>query len=145
MPKTAFKVSQSPHYSRNLFGRNLLHGYGTYWHQLKVAEFDADGITDIPVGGFAGGYIALSPGLRIEKRVIGLAPPAGTPAVITADQAEIMLNILDWTKDEIRVDVHNPTDQSITATVATPPEVNDREALRTQLTVPAGESILLEQ
>ena len=38
-------------------------------------------VLDIPVGALAGGYIALTPGLRIDHGQFGFAPPPGAPSV----------------------------------------------------------------
>lgn len=63
--------------------------------------------------------------------------------LLTADNEQLVLEIVKWTKDAISVEVHNPTAAPITATVQTPPEITNYYALTQQVTVPAGTSILL--
>ncbi|MHB9023640.1 MAG: hypothetical protein ACYC7E_05615 [Armatimonadota bacterium] len=50
--------------------------------KLVSGDIDAKSTLDIPVGGYAGGYLALSEGLRIENGRFGLAAPKGTPATL---------------------------------------------------------------
>ena len=47
--------------------------------KLVSGTLKADEVRDIPVGGYAGGYVALSEGLRVDHGRIGLAPPADAP------------------------------------------------------------------
>jgi hypothetical protein len=64
--------------------------------------------------------------------------------LLLADQPDLVLAIVRWTRDAIRIDAHNPTDAALTATISTPPEVKGYAAFRREVTVPAGSSMLLE-
>jgi hypothetical protein len=247
--------------------------------KLVTGEIGAKDAFDIPVGGYAGGIIALSAGLRVENGRIGLKPPAGTPAVIpagtrftarfiypgpkmpaftaqlffegqeeawlramgfaektpytlkftrgkltgitylanitadkgnaagevtataeipcllplhltglnprwpaglwregsgitytgvfeaaayplldvgikgkfvagnllTADNPDLVLEVVKWEPGKIKVEVHNPTDKAIDATVTTPKEITGLKALAKKVSVPAGTTIYIEE
>ncbi|MHB9133759.1 MAG: hypothetical protein ACYDBB_22065 [Armatimonadota bacterium] len=63
--------------------------------------------------------------------------------LVTAGNEQLVLELVKWTKDAITVEVHNPTNTPITATVQTPREITNYYALSKKLTVPAGTSIVL--
>jgi len=50
----------------------------------------------------------------------------------------------EWTKDAAVVEVNNPTDKEITATITTPGAIADRKAVNEKVTVPAGGSVIVE-
>jgi hypothetical protein len=52
--------------------------------KLVTGEINKDTEVRIPVGGMAGGYVALSDGLMIRKGQFGIAPAPGNPATIKA-------------------------------------------------------------
>jgi len=60
--------------------------YAWYDHAGKLVsgEIGAKEILDIPVGGYIGGYIVLSEGIRVDHGYFGLAPANGTPALLPA-------------------------------------------------------------
>ena len=64
--------------------------------------------------------------------------------LLTADNPDLVLAIVKWTKDAITIDAHNPTDAPITATVSTPAEITGFKAFQRKVTLPAGRSIMLE-
>jgi hypothetical protein len=61
--------------------------------------------------------------------------------LLTADNPDLVLEIVCWTKDRIKVEVHNPTDKAITATITTPAEITNYKALQQKVTVPAGSTV----
>lgn len=64
--------------------------------------------------------------------------------LLTADNPDLVLQVLTWTKDVIKVEAHNPTDAAITATVSTPKEIAGYKSFEKKVTVPAGTSVRLE-
>ena len=64
--------------------------------------------------------------------------------LLTSDNGNLVLSVVKWTRDAIRVEVHNPTDATITAAVATPGEITDLKPLSRQATVPAGATLYIE-
>lgn len=58
--------------------------------------------------------------------------------LVTADNADLYMDLEEWTPERIVVRVNNPTDQAITATVRTPAEITGLKALNQQVTVPPG-------
>ena len=63
-------------------------------------------------------------------------------ALATASRPELWLTMAqEWTAAGVRLEVHNPTDEPITATVRTAPAIATRRALARDVTVPAGTSI----
>jgi hypothetical protein len=60
---------------------------------------------------------------------------------VTADNADLWMDIEEWTAEKITVRINNPTDQPITATVQTPAEITGLKALKQQVTVPAGTTV----
>jgi hypothetical protein len=63
--------------------------------------------------------------------------------LVTATSPALRLSLLDWTKDALTLEVNNPTDQPIQATVTTAPEVTDRFQTQASVTVPAGQQVTL--
>lgn len=64
--------------------------------------------------------------------------------IIIADNPELRLSILQWDKNSIFVEAHNPTESEIEATVETPSEITDRYHLQAKIKVPAGSSVRVE-
>ncbi|OPZ85477.1 MAG: hypothetical protein BWY76_01396 [bacterium ADurb.Bin429] len=58
--------------------------------------------------------------------------------LLTASNPDLVLSIVQWTKDRINLEVHNPTDIAITATITSPAEITGYKALKHTLTIPAG-------
>ena len=52
--------------------------------------------------------------------------------------------LAEWTRESIRVEVHNPTESPIRATVSTPPEIRDFKPFRREVNVRPGVSLYLE-
>jgi len=50
----------------------------------------------------------------------------------------------EWTADGATIEVNNPTDKEITATITTPKAITDRKAVNEQVTVPAGAGVIVE-
>lgn len=63
--------------------------------------------------------------------------------LLTADNNELVLEVVKWTKDVIKVEIHNPTDKPITATIATPAEITNYKAFNQAVTVPPGSTLYL--
>ncbi|MHB9133011.1 MAG: hypothetical protein ACYDBB_18240 [Armatimonadota bacterium] len=64
---------------------------------------------------------------------------------ITADNPDLFLNLESWTKDGISVEVNNPTDAAITATIQTPAEITTLKPLKKTITVPAGTTVRIKE
>ncbi len=63
---------------------------------------------------------------------------------ISADNPNLFLNVESWSKDVISVEVHNPTDKEITATLRTPAEIALKQLHKT-LTIPAGMTVRVKE
>ncbi len=63
--------------------------------------------------------------------------------LLIADNPDLVLEFVRWTKDAIKVEVRNPTDKPIEATISTPAEITNYQALKRDVTVPAGTTIYL--
>lgn len=61
--------------------------------------------------------------------------------LLTADNPELVLEIVKWTADAIKVEAHNPTDHPIDATITTPAEITGYQSLKQTVHVPAGSTI----
>jgi len=64
--------------------------------------------------------------------------------LLTADNVDLVLEPIVWTKDRIKVEVHNPTSAPIVATVSSPKEIEGFRPLSAKATVPAGSTVYLE-
>jgi hypothetical protein len=65
--------------------------------------------------------------------------------LLTADNPDLGLEVVQWTKDLIKVEVHNPTDQAIEATVSTPAEITNYKPLHAKVTVPPGTTVYVNE
>jgi hypothetical protein len=64
--------------------------------------------------------------------------------LLVADNQDLVLAVVRWNKDAIRIDAHNPTDASITATISTPSEISGYKSFKKKVTIPAGSSVMLD-
>ena len=64
--------------------------------------------------------------------------------LLTADNPNLVLEVVKWTPDAIKVEAHNPTDSAIDATITTPAEIKGYKALQQRVHVPAGSTIYVE-
>jgi hypothetical protein len=64
--------------------------------------------------------------------------------LVTADVETLVLSIAEWDSDRIVVEVHNPTDRPITATVRTVDEMTGYKTLQQKVTLPPGGGTWLE-
>ncbi len=64
--------------------------------------------------------------------------------LLTADNAELVLEVVKWGKDYLKVEAHNPTAAPIEATVSTPREITTLLPLTRKVTVPAGSTVYVE-
>jgi hypothetical protein len=60
--------------------------------------------------------------------------------LVTADESRLRIGLLDWTGDKIALELNNPTDQAIDATVRTPSEIVERYRLEEKVALEPGES-----
>jgi hypothetical protein len=58
--------------------------------------------------------------------------------LLTCGNNDLVLEIVKWSNDAVKIEVHNPTDKPITATVSTPAEITNYKLLNQTVTVPAG-------
>ena len=65
--------------------------------------------------------------------------------LLIADNPDLVLEVVRWTKDMIKVEVHNPTDKTIEATVTTPAEIANYKSLQQKVTVPPGTTIYVSE
>ena len=61
--------------------------------------------------------------------------------LLPADNPALVLSVVRWTQDRVRIEVHNPTDQAIEATVTTSPEIANYRPLHCKVTVPPGTTV----
>ena len=64
--------------------------------------------------------------------------------LLVSDNKDLVLDFVKWTKDAVKVEVHNPTDKPIDATVLTPKEITDYKSLNKKVSVPPGTTIYIE-
>lgn len=65
--------------------------------------------------------------------------------LLLASDGRLCLNFAsEWDEDQVAIEVHNPTDESISAEVRTPPAVTGRIAVKERVTVPAGSSVYVK-
>ena len=64
--------------------------------------------------------------------------------LLTSDNEKLVLQVVTWTPDRLRAEVHNPTDKAITATVRSPVEITGLKRLDTKVAVPAGSTVYAE-
>jgi len=62
-------------------------------------------------------------------------------SLLTADNPDLVLQIVIWTPKRLKAEVHNPTDEPITATVSSPKEIKGLRRLKEKVTVPAGSTV----
>ena len=65
-------------------------------------------------------------------------------SLLPSDNEDLVLQVVTWTPDRLRVEVHNPTDKPITATVRSPIEITGLSRLVRKITVPAGSTVYAE-
>ena len=65
--------------------------------------------------------------------------------LLVADNPDLYLAFAaEWTAEGARVEVTNPTEQSIKATIRSPQAIGGRKPLRAEATVPAGSTVFLD-
>ncbi len=64
--------------------------------------------------------------------------------LLLADNPHLILDIVKWTRDSIKIEVNNPTENPIEATISTPQEITDYRTLQRKVTVPPGSTVYLE-
>jgi hypothetical protein len=64
--------------------------------------------------------------------------------LLVADNPDLVLAVVRWNKDAIKIDAHNPTATSITATISTPVEISGYKSFKKKVTIPAGSSVMLD-
>jgi len=65
--------------------------------------------------------------------------------LLTADKPEIVLTPIIWTKDRIKVEVHNPTPTALKATISSPKEIAGLKRLKEKVSVPPGSTVYVEE
>jgi hypothetical protein len=78
---------------------------------------------------------------RLDVTVGG---PFFVGTVVTCSNPALRIGLLDWTKDGLSLELNNPTDQPIEATIATAPEVKDHFQVQAPVKVAAGEQITVK-
>ena len=64
--------------------------------------------------------------------------------LLTSDNSDLVLQVAIWTPERLKVEVHNPTDRAITATVRSPREITGLARLDREVTIPAGSTVYAE-
>jgi hypothetical protein len=64
--------------------------------------------------------------------------------LLVSDNHNLVLGITKWSEDAIKIEAHNPTDASITATISTPPEIERYKPFQRTVTIAAGTSVFLQ-
>ena len=65
-------------------------------------------------------------------------------SLLTCGNNDLVLEIVKWTQDAIKIEVHNPTNKPIETTLSTPVEMTNYKAIDRKVTVPAGTTVYLE-
>jgi hypothetical protein len=65
--------------------------------------------------------------------------------LLTADNPGLVLEVVRWTKDRIQIEVHNPTDKAIEATVSTPEEITGFKSLKRKVMAPPGATMYVNE
>jgi hypothetical protein len=65
--------------------------------------------------------------------------------LLTADNPEVVLEVVTWSKDRIKVEIHNPTRAAVETTVSTAEEITGFKPLRRRVTVPAGSTVFVDE
>ena len=76
---------------------------------------------------------------------VGKAGKFYTGNLLLADNANLVLEVVTWSKDKLTIEVHNPTGNAIEATVSTPKELTNYKQCRRKVTVPAGTTVYVEE
>lgn len=74
----------------------------------------------------------------------GKAGPFIAGNLITADQPELFVSVIQWTAARLQLEVHNPTDGPLTARLRTPLEIPGHLPLDRTITIPGGASLVVE-
>jgi len=65
-------------------------------------------------------------------------------SLLTSDNEELVLQVVIWTAERLKAEVHNPTDKPIAATVRSPKEITVLARLEKKVAVPAGSTVYVE-
>ena len=65
--------------------------------------------------------------------------------LLVADNSGLVLEVITWTPERVKIEVHNPTDATVQAVVSTPAAVKGLKALRKTVEVPAGTTLLVDE
>ena len=88
--------------------------------------------------GALGEEVAVYEGKAYARLDVGQAGGFYVGNVVLSDAPNLRLGLLSWTADACTVEVNNPTQHDLTASLWTAPQVKDRAAGRAQVTVKAG-------
>ena len=64
--------------------------------------------------------------------------------LLTSDNEALVLQAVIWTPNRLKVEVHNPTDKPITATVRSPKEITGLARIDKKVTISAGSTVYAE-
>jgi hypothetical protein len=64
--------------------------------------------------------------------------------LLVAENRDLVLEIIHWTKDRIRIEAHNSTAAAIETTVSTPKEMDGLKPFQQKVSVPAGTTACVE-
>lgn len=90
-------------------------------------------------------YNGIFEGCAYPRLDVGMKGKFVAGNLLTADNPDLALEVVKWTPDNIKIEVHNLTDKPIDATVSTPKEITGLKALTRKVTVPAGTTIYIEE
>ena len=64
--------------------------------------------------------------------------------LLTSDDEDLVLQVVTWTPDRLKVEVHNPTDKPITTTVRSPKEITGLSRIDRKVTILPGSTVYAE-
>jgi hypothetical protein len=124
----------NPAYAKDTGVPLRLHGANPNW---VAGLWTSEGDSVEPYGFLDGVALGLMPVNRDTDFYFGNLLTANNPDLHLAFGAE-------WTATNATVEVNNPTDRNITATVQTAPAIRSRKAFQREVTVPAGTTVYIE-
>ncbi|OPZ31206.1 MAG: hypothetical protein BWZ02_00345 [Lentisphaerae bacterium ADurb.BinA184] len=101
-----------------------------------------------PAGVWRPGSLAFTgvfEGVAWPRLDVAVAGPFVAGNLVTADRPELGIEVVGWTRDRFRLEVHNPTDAEVKASLVSPPEITDLKPVKTTVAVPAGSTVYVTE
>lgn len=116
-----------------------------YWVPLRLAGVNPRWPAGIWREGGDITYTGVFEGCAYPRLDVGVKGKFVAGNLVTADNPELVLEVVKWSVDTVKIEAHNPTDTPIEATVSTAKEITGLKALNKKVTVPAGTTVYLEE